>query len=155
KFTKFWDANTNINSFYMSFDGPLGGQQLNQGQFAWQLRSNHTFNITPTFTAEASVNYQSSLVYSIYRIGSQWSVDAGLNKSFKDKRANLKLSVSDIFDTRMQDVRTNYANLNAIINQKNETRVARLTFTYSFGNMKNGARRSETQSDEKSRISMP
>lgn len=155
KFTKFWDANTNINSFYMSFDGPLGGQQLNQGQFAWQLRSNHTFNITPTFTAEASVNYQSSLVYSIYRIGSQWSVDAGLNKSFKDKRANLKLSVSDIFDTRMQDVRTNYANLNAIVNQKNETRVARLTFTYSFGNMKNGARRSETQSDEKSRISMP
>src|SRR5690606_24100301 len=117
--------------------------------------SNHNFQLTPTFSAETSVNYQSSLVYSIYHIGSQWAVDAGLNKSFADKRANLKLAISDIFDTRRQRVQTNYANLNALIRQKNETRVARLTFTYSFGNMKNGSRRSEAQSEEKSRIGMP
>ncbi|MBK1438514.1 TonB-dependent receptor [Parapedobacter sp. ISTM3] len=155
KVTKFWNTNTNLNAFYMGFDGPLGGEYLSQGQFAWQLRSNHTFTILPTFTAETSVNYQSSLVYSIYRIGSQWSIDAGLNKSFYNKKANLKFSVSDIFDTRVQDVRTQYANLNTVINQKNETRVARLTFTYSFGNMKNGARRNDGQSEEKSRINMP
>ncbi|SEL78084.1 TonB-dependent receptor [Parapedobacter koreensis] len=155
KVAKFWNTNTNLNAFYMGFDGPLGGQHLSQGQFAWQLRSNHTFTILPTLTAEASVNYQSSLVYSIYRIGSQWSIDAGLNKSLYNKKANLKLSVSDVFDTRLQDVRTQYANLNTIISQKNETRVARLTFTYNFGNMKNGARRNDTQSEEKSRINMP
>ncbi|SKB68308.1 Outer membrane receptor proteins, mostly Fe transport [Parapedobacter luteus] len=155
KVTKFWNTNTNLNAFYMGFDGPLGGEYLSQGQFAWQLRSNHTFTILPTLTAETSVNYQSSLVYSIYRIGSQWSIDAGLNKSFYNKKANLKFSVSDIFDTRVQDVRTQYANLNTVINQKNETRVARLTFTYSFGNMKNGARRNDGQSEEKSRINMP
>ncbi len=154
KIAAFWNTNTNLNTFYMGFEGPLNGQLLQQGQFAWQLRSNHTFNILPTLTAETSVNYQSSLIYSIYRIGAQWSIDAGINKSFRDKRANLKLSVSDVFDTRIQDVRTQYADLRAVINQKNETRVARLTFTYSFGNLKNGARR-ETQSEEKSRISMP
>jgi hypothetical protein len=155
KVMKWWNTNTNINAFYMGFDGPLNGEYLKQGQFAWQLRSNHTFNILSTLTAETSVNYQSSLIYSIYHIGAQWSIDAGLSKSFYSKKANLKLSVSDIFDTRIQDVRTRYANLNAVINQKNETRVARLTFTYNFGNMKNGARRSDAQSEEKSRISMP
>ncbi|HWK99060.1 MAG TPA: outer membrane beta-barrel family protein, partial [Parapedobacter sp.] len=154
KVAKWWDTNTNLNAFYMAFDGPLNGQHLHQGQFAWQLRSNHTFTIWPTFTAEASANYQSSLIYSVYRIGAQWSVDAGLNKSFYNKKANLKFSVTDIFDTRIQDVRTRFGGLHAIINQKNETRVARLTLTVNFGNLKNGARR-EAQSEEKSRVSMP
>ncbi|SFC34738.1 Outer membrane receptor proteins, mostly Fe transport [Parapedobacter composti] len=155
KITKFWNSNTNFNAFYMGFEGPLNGDYLRQGQFAWQLRSNHTFTIVPNLTAEASANYQSSLIYSVYHIAAQWSIDAGLNKSFLDKKANLKLSVSDIFDTRIQDVRTRYNNMNAIVNQKNETRIARLTLTYNFGNMKNGARRNDTQSEEKSRISMP
>lgn len=155
KIAKFWNTNTNLNSFYMGFEGPLNGQLLNQGQFAWRVRSNHTFNILATLSAEASVNYQSSLIYSVYRIGAQWSIDAGLSKSFYNKKANLKLSVSDVFDTRIQDVRTRFGGLHAVINQKNETRVARLTFTYNFGNMKNGARRTDTQSEEKSRINMP
>ncbi|WP_257669332.1 TonB-dependent receptor [Parapedobacter tibetensis] len=155
KITKFWNTSTNINAFYMSFEGPLNGQYLKQGKFAWQLRSNQTFTILPTFTAETSSNYRSSLIYSIYHIGAQWSIDAGLSKSFYNKKANLKLSVSDIFDTRIQDVRTNYASMNTIINQKNETRVVRLTLTYNFGNIKNGARRSDTQSEEKSRVNMP
>lgn len=154
KIAKWWDTNNNLNAFYMAFDGPLNGEQLHQGQFAWQLRSNHTFTIWPTFTAEASANYRSSLIYSVYRIGAQWSIDAGLNKSFYDKKVNLKFSVSDVFDTRVQDVRTHFGGLHAIINQKNETRVARLTLTVNFGSLKNGARR-ETQSEEKSRISMP
>lgn len=154
KVAKYWNTQTNLNAYYMGFEGPLNGDYLKQGQFAWQLRSNHTFNILSTLTAEASVNYRSSLIYSVYHIGAQWSIDAGLNKSFYHKKANLKLSVSDIFDTRIQDVRTRYNNMNTIVNQKNETRVARLTFTYSFGNLKSGARR-ETQSEEKSRINMP
>ena len=154
KVAKWWNTNTNLNAFYMAFDGPLNGEYLHQGQFAWQVRSNHTFTIWPTFTAEASANYQSSLIYSVYRIGAQWSVDAGLNKSFYDKKVNLKFSVTDIFDTRIQDVRTRFGGLHAIINQKNETRVARLTLTVNFGNLKNGARR-EDRSEEKSRVSMP
>ncbi len=154
KVAKWWDTNNNLNAFYMAFDGPLNGEHLHQGQFAWQLRSNHTFTIWPTFTAEASANYRSSLIYSVYRIGAQWSIDAGLNKSFYNKKVNLKLSVSDVFDTRVQDVRTRFGGLHAIINQKNETRVARLTLTVNFGNLKNGARR-EAQSEEKSRVGMP
>src|SRR5690606_34173924 len=155
KLAKWWNTNTNINGFYMGFGGQLAGAYLKQGQYALQVRNNHTFDIIPTLSAEASVNYQSPLVYSIYRIGMQWSVDAGLSKSFFNKKANVKLSVSDVFNTRTQTVRTRYDNLNVNINQNRETRVARLTFTYSFGNMKNGARRSETQSEEKSRIGMP
>ena len=156
KLAKWWDTNTNINGFYMGFEGGLGDMYLEQGQYALQVQHNHSFNILPTLSAEAVVNYQSPMVYSIYQISGRWSVDGGLSKSFFDKKANLKLSVSDIFNTRRAyQIKTNYANLNVVINQRHETRVARLTFTYSFGNLKNGTHRSDTQSAEKSRISMP
>lgn len=42
-----------------------------------------------------------------------------------------------------------------LIDQKHENRVFRLSFTYSFGNMKNRVQARESSSEEKSRISMP
>lgn len=152
KITKYWNSNTNLNGFYLHFQGQLGEDFLDQGQLSFQARSNHTFTITKTFSAETSFNYESPLTYSIYRIQEQWSLDAGLSKSFSERRATLKLSVTDIFDTRVQRLNTDYANLNLRLNQNNETRIVRLTFTYNFGNMKNATRRSERQSEEKSRI---
>ncbi|WP_028296444.1 TonB-dependent receptor domain-containing protein [Olivibacter sitiensis] len=149
---KVWSSNTNITGFYLGFKSNLPNGPLDYGQYALQLNSSHTLNITPTFRAEATLNYQSSLRYSLYHIGSQWALDAGLNKSLLNKRANLKLAISDIFNTRIQNVSTDYANLNVMIRQNNETRIARLTFTYNFGNTKIGGPRRESQSDEKSRV---
>lgn len=155
KIAKFWNTNTNINSFYMGFDGMLNGSQLKQGQFAYQIRNNHNFSILPTLTAEASLHYQSALVYSIYNIKDQWALDLGMTKSMMDKRGNIKLSVSDLFNTRVQRISSNYSNLNVHINQKNETRIVRLSFSYSFGNMKNRVQQRESRSEEKNRVAMP
>lgn len=155
KIVKFWNTNTNINAFYMGFDGILNNTALKQGQFAYQIRNNHNFTILPTWTAEASLHYQSALVYSIYNIRDQWALDLGMTKTLMDKKASIKLSVSDLFNTRIQRLSTNYSNLNVHINQKNETRVARLSFTYSFGNMKNRVQQRDARSEEKNRIAMP
>lgn len=155
KVAKFWNTNTNINAFYMGFDGILNNAALKQGQFAYQIRNNHNFSILPTLTAEASLHYQSALVYSIYHIKDQWALDLGVTQSLMNKRGNLKLSVSDLFDTRSQRISSNYSNLNVRINQKNETRVVRLSFTYSFGNMKNRVQQRDSRSDEKNRVALP
>lgn len=155
KVAKFWNTNTNINAFYMGFDGTLNNAALKQGQFAYQIRNNHNFSILPTLTAEASLHYQSALVYSIYHIKDQWALDLGVTQSLMNKRGNLKLSVSDLFDTRSQRISSNYSNLNVRINQKNETRVVRLSFTYSFGNMKNRVQQRDSRSDEKNRVALP
>lgn len=155
KVAKFWNTNTNINAFYMGFDGILNNAALKQGQFAYQIRNNHNFSILPTLTAEASLHYQSALVYSIYHIKDQWALDLGVTQSLMNKRGNLKLSVSDLFDTRSQRISSNYSNLNVRINQKNETRVVRLSFTYSFGNMKNRVQQRDSRSEEKNRVALP
>lgn len=149
---KFWSSNTNITAFYLGFKGEGLAYPVDNGQFAAQLTSNHTFSLTPTLKAEATLNYQSPLTYSIYKIGQQWSVDAGLSQSFLDKKASLKLAVSDVLNTRTQSVATQYANLNAEINRKSETRVVRLTLSYGFGSTKIGTAKQDRKSEEESRV---
>ena len=78
----------------------------------------------------------------------QYSNDIGLSHSFDNKKANLKFSVSDIFNQRRNDVTSNYQTNNLDIRQKNNTRVARLTFTYNFGNNKIKAREHQSGADD-------
>src|SRR5690606_4684369 len=152
RFTTFWNSNTNITGFYLGFESDHDMNNINYGQYAMQLTSNQNFTILPTLSAEATLNYQSGLQYSIYKIAEAWSIDMGVNKSFNNKKANIKLSVSDVFNTREQYVTTQHANLNAIIDQKRETRVFRLSFTYNFGNTKIGSSKQHEKSDEVKRI---
>lgn len=150
--TKFWKSNTNFTAFYLGFKSEDVNNPVKSGQFASQVYNNNTFTISPTLRAEATLNYQTPLTYSIYKIDQQWSVDAGLNKSFKNNKANIKLAVSDIFNTKTQNVSTRHANLNADIHQKRETRIVRLTLSYNFGSTKIERRNVDNSSDEKKRV---
>jgi iron complex outermembrane recepter protein len=149
--TKWWNMNNNITGFYLGFKSAELG--LDNGQYAAQGNSINTFTVSKTVKLEGTFNYQSPLTYALFHIRSQYGFDAGVSKSFAEKRATLKFSVSDVFNTRQQNLTVRQNNLNFNVFQKNETRVARLTFTYNFGNSKIQARRHNTGSDaEKSRV---
>lgn len=151
---KWWTGNININGFYNKFkaDSLLGGT-LNNGQAAFNVRTTQTFLFGKAFKAEVSANYQSPQTYSIFKLRSQYSVDAGVSKSFLNKKLNIKASVTDIFDTRRNNLSTRFQSVNLDIRQKNETRLGRLTVTYNFGNSKIKVRQHQTGSDdEKSRV---
>lgn len=46
------------------------------------------------------------------------------------------LEVSHIFNNKTQNIETHHAILNAMINQKHETRIMRLTLSYNFESSK-------------------
>jgi outer membrane receptor protein involved in Fe transport len=151
--TRWFSGNINWNTFYLGFKASnLEGGNLNDGQLATQIKTNETIQFTKTFRAELSTNYQSAMTYGIYHLEPRYSADAGLAKSFADKKANLKFSVSDIFNTQHNYLSANYQNTNFSIHQKNESRIARLTFTYNFGNAKIKAKQHQTDTDEKNRV---
>jgi iron complex outermembrane receptor protein len=153
-FTKWWTGNANLNGFYLGFksDSLLGGN-YNKGRAAFQAKVLQNFALGKGFKAELSSNYQSALVYGLFLVKPQYSTDAGISKSFANKKANVKLSVSDIFNTRRNDVTSKYQNVNIDIRQKSETRIALLTFTYNFGNSKIKARNHQSGAEsEKGRV---
>lgn len=153
--SKWWSTSNNTSVFYMGFRSPnLRGQELNSGRVVLQVNSQHKFIISPTITGELNGDYTSPLEYGTLKISSQYGFDIGLSKSFMKKKANVKLALSDIFDTRQQKISSAYEGLNYNLIQKNETRIGRVTFTYRFGKseIKPERRRSTGLEAEQSRI---
>ncbi len=154
-FAKWWTGNLNFNGFYLGFksDSLLGGN-LNKGKAAFEAKVLNTFTMGNGFKAELSGNYQSPLVYGVFNIKPQYAVDAGLSKTFLNKKLNAKFSVSDIFNTRTNNLTSNYQNTNIAIYQKRDSRIALLTLTYNFGNSKLAPTRRHKSGadDEKNRV---
>jgi len=147
--TKWWDGNINATAFYLGFkSNNLEGSNLDRGQTAYQVRATETFKPVNGYKLEVTGNYQSSLTYGLFYVKPQYSVDAGLSHSFANKKANLKLSMSDIFNTRRNDVTSNYGSVDFDIRQKRESRITRLTFTYNFGSTKIRARQHQSGADD-------
>ncbi|MES3016696.1 MAG: TonB-dependent receptor [Bacteroidota bacterium] len=154
-FTKWWSTSNNASVFYLGFRSPdLRGQDLSSGRVALQFNSQHKFVISSTITGELNGDYTSPIEYGTLKISSQYGLDLGLSKSFMKKKANVKLALSDIFDTRRQKISSAYEGLDYNLVQKNETRIARVTFTYRFGKseIKPERRRSTGLEAEQSRI---
>jgi iron complex outermembrane receptor protein len=147
--TKWWTGNVNGSAFYLGFKSDsLLGATLNRGKWAYQGMLTQTFQVAKAYKVELMSMYQSSLEYGIFLVKPQYSNDVGISHSFDDKKANIKFSVSDIFNQRRNDVNSNYQSNDLEIKQKNETRVARLTLTYNFGNNKIQSREHKSGADD-------
>lgn len=124
----------NLNAFYNLFQGPYLGEQVSNEQFSFNMNINNRFTLPAGFSAELGGMYNSPRVMGIARIRSQYALNAGVQKVFWDKKATLRLNVSDIFNTMRFDDEVQFANMNYRTQRRWESRVARLTFTYRFGN---------------------
>ena len=152
---KWWDINNNLQVFHMAFKSKSDtGEDLNTGQVAVTYNMDHSFTIDKTFTAQLTGQYQSPLQYGIFKIGSQLVWNAGLRKSFMDKKMNLSLNMSDIFNTRRQNLSTTYQNMDLRFTEKGESQIGRLTLSYRFGKneIKAARRRVTGLEDEANRM---
>ncbi|MEO8887022.1 MAG: outer membrane beta-barrel family protein [Mucilaginibacter sp.] len=150
---KWFTGNVNFTGFYMQFKSDaLLGANYNRGSLNYQTKITQNL-LFGGFKAEIMENYQSKLIYGLFEVKPQYAVDAGISKAFANKKLNVKFAVSDIFNIRTNDVDNNYQTDILQIKQKNETRIARLTLTYNFGNSKIKARNHQTgSSDESNRV---
>ncbi|MFI5451566.1 TonB-dependent receptor domain-containing protein [Pedobacter sp. UC225_61] len=152
---KWWDMNNNFNVFHLSFESPsLAGQKLKTGKTSFQYKMQNNFIIIPGLTAELSGNYESPIDYGTLSIGNRYYVDMGLSKSLLNKKASLKLALSDVFNTNEQNITSAYPGLTYDLYQKNDTQIGRISFTYRFGKneIKPARRRSTGTEDEQGRM---
>jgi outer membrane receptor protein involved in Fe transport len=152
---KWWNINNNVQVFYMGFKSKSDtGEDLNAGQMAVTYNMDHSFTIDKTFTAQLSAQYQSPLQYGIFKVGSQIVWNAGLKKSFMNKKMNLSVNMNDIFNTRKQNISTTYQNMDLRFTEKSESQIGRISLSYRFGKneVKAARRRSTGLEDETNRM---
>jgi hypothetical protein len=153
--TKWWQTNNNLNVFYLSFEAPdLAGNALKTGKTSFQFKTQQTFTIMSGFTAELSGSYESPLDYGTFSIRPRYSIDAGLSKTLFNKKASLKFALSDVFNTYKTNLSSILSGLTYEVRQKNESQVARISFTYRFGKneIKPARRRSTGTEAEQGRM---
>lgn len=154
--TKWWNTQNQGNVYYSIFtDDSLLGGQLQAGQVAYNFNTSHQFSLPKQWSAELSMWYNSPSIYGIFRnVKPQYAVNMGIQKSFLNKKARLKLNVSDLFLTSFWLGQVNYQNMDFSISNRFTSRRATLTFTYNFGNqqIKGGQKRQSSAELEKSRI---
>ncbi len=153
--TKWWSMHNSVNLFYNRFkDGNLAGASLNDGRFAYNVYSGNTFTLPNSWSAEATVWYNSPIVYGIIRMAKpQYAVNAGVQKAFWNKKARLKLNVNDIFLTSLFAGNIKYSNMDTQLQSRWTARRVTLTFTYNFGNQNvRSSRKSTAGEDLKKRI---
>ena len=138
----------------MGFKSKSDQGDLNAGQMAVTYNMDHSLTIDKTFTAQLTAQYQSPLQYGIFKIGSQLVWNAGLKKSFMNKKMNLSLNMNDIFNTRRQNISTTYQNMDLRFTEKGESQIGRLSLSYRFGKneVKAARRRSTGVEDEANRM---
>ena len=155
KIAKWWEMNNNLNVFYLSFEAPdLAGKSLKTGKTSFQFKSQQSFTIAPGFMGELNGSYESPLDYGSLSLKSRYYVDMGLSKSLLNKKASVKVAVSDIFNINETNLSSAYPGLKYDVYQKNDTRIARVSFTYRFGKneIKPARRRSTGTEAEQGRM---
>lgn len=147
----WWQLNNNITIYYAGFNYTYDNNNYHGGQSSLTYNMNHSFNLTKTLIAEASVYYQSALTYGLDKIKSFSFIDAGLRQSFMEKNLLVKLSMNDIFNNRKIRGVTNYQGINLTFNQRRESQIGRISVSYNFGNAKlKAARQRKTAAEEES-----
>ncbi len=152
--TKWWKTNTNLTGFYGQYKSPYQNGEIDQSKFTFQGNTTFTFTLPKDFAIELSGRYISKSVYGMAYMNAHGSVDAGIQKQFFDKKATLKLSVSDIFNTQENSYTAQYENVNLIGKQHYDSRRVSLTFTWRFGrnDIKEARQRRSGLEEETSRV---
>lgn len=147
--TNWWATNNDATLYYSRFSSPnLLDAPFKNGKLTFMMNTTQTFTLNGTMNAELSANYQSAQVFGTYAARPIYGVDLGISKSFADKKAAIKLSASDLFNTRKIRVKSAIPFQDYNLSQKQESRIFRLTFSYNFGSSGVKAVRERSNSSE-------
>ena len=126
----------NLNSYYTHYKANFGeGRTVDLDVFAYNIYMQNSAKLGKGWTAELGGWYSSPSIWQgTFKSKEMWSLDAGVQKAMMKGKGNLKVSVSDIFQTMRWGGTSNFAGQYLNSNGGWESRVLKVNFTYRFGN---------------------
>ena len=148
---KWLNSTNNALAFYGKYSGNLANTNLSLSRVSFNFNSSNQIKINGSTTAEVTGNYQSRSYYGPLDIKGNWGLTVGVQKQLLDKKASLRLSVSDIFYTTKVDAFTLLSGYGEQFYQSRDTRVGTLSFSYRFGRSQVASSRRTGAADEEKR----
>jgi outer membrane receptor protein involved in Fe transport len=130
---KWWNGYANIWYNYQIVKGEFNNININIKAPGYGAYMQNTFTLGKNYTAEISGWYNGKGLEQTWTTKAIGGVDVGLQKLFLQKKATVKLTVTDVFHTINFHANSSYGGTNLTINQTNENQTVRLNFSYRFG----------------------
>ena len=148
----FWQPNVTLHYYQQIFDAEKYGapEKLNKPEFSFDLKS--WFVINPTTKALAQVSYTGSNHWAFMYRGSNFAVNARLQKSFFKERLSCTLYANDIFRTAKTKMTTYYAIGLTDLDVYSYTQCVGLTLSYNFNASRSKYKGTGAGNAEKSRL---
>ena len=153
---KTYSVFSNVNANYSHYKANLGvGRVIDLDAFNYNIFQQHSLKFAKVYTAELSGFYNSPGIWGgTFKSKALWSMDAGLMKVIFKGQGNVKISVSDIFQTiRWQGV-SEFAGQYLRVRGGPESRQFKINLTYRFGSnqVKSARQRNTGLEDESKRV---
>jgi len=148
---KWYSMFTNLNTYYSMYQANFGaGRVINLNVFTSALYMQHSAKLGKGWSAELSGFYNTPSIWQgTFQTQAIWSVDGGFQKTIFKGKGNLKVSVSDIFNTLNFTAVSNFSGQTLNVNGGSDSRQLRLALSYRFGNNQvKAARQRTTGADE-------
>ncbi|MFC6996036.1 outer membrane beta-barrel protein [Rufibacter roseus] len=130
---RWFTSTNNVEMYYGLYQGNLANTNLRNGRPTFSINSNNAFKLGNDWSAEVIGIYRAREIYGFLDVQPVRFLTLGVQKQFLDKKANLKLSVADIFYSNKIRATTALTGYSERFYQRRDTRVATLSFTYRFG----------------------
>ena len=148
----FWQPTATLHYYQQMFDAEAYGapKKLNKPEFSFDLKS--WFVICPTMKALLQIGYTGSNHWAFMYRGSNFAVNARLQKSFFNERLSCTLYANDIFRTARTKMTTYYAIGLTDQDVYTYTQCVGLTLSYNFNVSGSKYKGSGAGNDEKNRL---
>lgn len=151
---KWWQHNLYVNVFNNKFNGIVNDTFVSISATTLTLNGSEQFKIGKTWTAEVSGFFRTAGLEGVIQPRPFGQVSVGFGKVIMKGMGNLRLNVRDVFYTQKFRATSRYGNVDAAFQERSETRVANLSFTYRFSKGKLNStpqRRRNTNNEEQNR----
>jgi iron complex outermembrane receptor protein len=130
---KWWSASLYGNYNYNSFKGELYGELIHVNASNILFNVNNQFKFNKGWSAELSGFYRTKGVDGQIVIEPLGQLSAGVSKQVLKGKGSVRLNVRDMFYTNWVKGRINFQLTQASFENKRDSRVAGISFTYRFG----------------------
>ncbi len=133
--SKWWNGFVNVWANYQVFSGKVNDSYVDLNMAGYGAFTQHSLTLGKDYTAEISgwFNGPSALGPTL-KAKAMGAMDIGLQKLLLQKKATLKVSVTDIFRSSVPfSAKTDFGGLLLKFWVTRESQTARISFTYRFG----------------------
>jgi outer membrane receptor protein involved in Fe transport len=152
---KWWTNSIYVNVFHNRFEGLVDGTPVSVQATTLMLNGSQQFKLNKTLSAELSGWFRTAGIDGIFQAKQMGALNAGFSQTIMKEKATLRLNVRDIFLSQKFSGSSKYGNVDAAFQERNDSRVVTIGFTYRFskGKMNGGPKkRAASSTDEQSRV---